>query len=306
MLSATKRLTSAASELWRNVDAVDNKAARARIEDLRKRNPKDSDDELHRKLVQAKCLQAGGVAAASNLLGTIPLLGRALGPLVGTFTDAAVVTTLQAELVVETFILYRVELPERAERMTVAAIAATNIGSHQLAVGVAGTLAKRAQRWLGGPLARYAAPVARIAASTATTIAMTYAIGMRSRALAKMRHADFEDWPDLIREVTMVDERRLAEWAERSVRMVAEQSGVVAKGLMAKLAGLVPDMDTVKSVTRRIAPKPAAPRKPAAPGKPAAPRKAAAARKRATGATKRPARKATTATKRARRPKPRA
>ena len=53
MLSATKRLTSAASELWRNVDAVDNKAARARIDELRKRYPKDSDDALHRKLVQA-------------------------------------------------------------------------------------------------------------------------------------------------------------------------------------------------------------------------------------------------------------
>src|SRR5262245_28216313 len=136
MLSATKRLTSAASELWRNVDAVDNEAARARVAALRKRWPKDSNDELHRKLVQAKCLQAGAVAAAGNLLGSVPLVGRALGPLVGTFADATVVTTLQAELVVETFILYGVELPERAERMTVAAIAATNVGSHQLAKGI--------------------------------------------------------------------------------------------------------------------------------------------------------------------------
>lgn len=270
MLSATKRITSAASELWRNVDAVDNRAAHARVEDLRKRNPRDSSDELHRKLVQAKCLQAGAVAAAGNLLGAVPLLGRALGPLVGTFADATVVTTLQAELVVETFILYGVELPERAERMTVAAIAATNIGSHQLAQGIAGSLARRATKWLGGPLMRYASPVARVAATTATTIAMTYAIGMRSRALAKMRHADFEDWPDLIREVTALDERRLTEWAERSVRLVVEQSGSLVKRLMSKLSGLVPDLGTTPT-SRRIAAKPAPPRKRAPTKKRAAP-----------------------------------
>jgi uncharacterized protein (DUF697 family) len=273
MLSATRRLTSAASELWRNVDAVDNRAARARVDELRKRNARDSADELHRKLVQAKCLQAGAVAAAGNLLGAVPLLGRALGPLVGTFADATVVTTLQAELVVETFILYGVELPERAERMTVAAIAATNIGSHQLAQGIAGSLARRATKWLGGPLMRYASPVARVAASTATTIAMTYAIGMRSRALAKMRHADFEDWPELIREVTALDERRLTEWAERSVRLVVEQSGSIAKGLMSKLSGLVPDLGTL-SPPRRMAPGRAAPRK-----RPAAKKKAAPAKR---------------------------
>lgn len=283
MLSATKRLTSAASELWRNVDAVDNEAARARVHALRKRYPRDSTDELHRKLVQSKCLQAGAVAAAGNLIGSVPLLGRALGPLVGTFADATVVTTLQAELVVETFILYGVELPERAERMTVATIAATNIGSHQLAKGIAGTLAHRASKWLGGPLTRYAAPVARVAATTATTIAMTYAIGMRSRALAKMRHADFEDWPDLIREVTALDERRLTEWAERSVRLVAEQSGTIAKGLMSRLAGLVPDIGAV-ATSRRIAPKPATKKRAPARKRPAAKKSAPAKRTRRTKA----------------------
>lgn len=267
MLRSAKRLTDAASNLWRNVDAVDNDDARDRVDSLRKRHPRDSADELHRKLVQAKCLQAGAVAAAGNLLGAVPLVGRALGPLVGTFADAAVVTTLQAELVVETFILYGVELPERAERMAVTAIAATNVGSHQLAQGIAGSLATRASRWLGGPLLRYASPVAKVAASTATTIAMTYAIGMRSRALAKMRHADFEDWPDLIREVTMVDERRLAEWAERSIRVVADQAGTLTKGLMGKLAGLVPDIALPAPAAKRRAPakkratKKAAPRK---------------------------------------------
>ena len=83
-----------------------------------------------------------------------------------------------------------------------------------------------------------------------------------------------------------MDERRLAEWAERSVRMVAEQSGVVAKSLMSKLAGLVPDIGQATS-SRHIAPKPAAPRK-RAPAK------------------KRPATKQAAPAKRTRRTKPKA
>ncbi|HET7844576.1 MAG TPA: hypothetical protein VFL14_10530, partial [Xanthomonadales bacterium] len=150
---------------------------------------------------------------------------------------------------------------------------------HQLAKGIAGSLARRASGWLGGPLLRYAAPVAKVAATTATTIAMTYAIGMRSRALAKMRHADFEDWPDLIREVTALDERRLTEWAERSVRLVAEQSGTIAKGLMAKLAGLVPDMGAI-ATSRRVAAKPAPKKRAAAKKRPAAKKAAPANRAR--------------------------
>ena len=42
MLRSAKRLTDAASQLWRNVDAVDNDAARERVDALRKRHPKDS------------------------------------------------------------------------------------------------------------------------------------------------------------------------------------------------------------------------------------------------------------------------
>lgn len=254
MLRSARKLTAAASELWSRVDAVDNDAARERVAAMRRRAPKASLDEIHRRLVYAKCAQAGTLGALGGLASSLPLVGAVAGPVVGTLTDTAVVTTLQAELVVETFILYRVELPEKAERMTVAAIAATNLGAHQISTGVARTIAGQAGRWLGGPLGRVAVPLARVGASAATNVAMTYAIGMRARALSKLRHAKIEDWPDLLREVTAIDERKLADWAMKSARGAFDGASTAVRSMMAKLSGLVP-LGTSRS--QRVHAKPA-------------------------------------------------
>ena len=284
MAQKDQRESRSARQLWQGIEAVDRAAVRQRIARLKRDNRGVSLDRLHQRLVYSKCVQAGAIGAVTELTGFLPLVGRLAGSVLGPLADAALVTTLQAELVAETFALYGVDLPESSERMAVFAIAATNIGANVVGARVVSVVASQAARVVGGTIARRALPLASIATVAATNVAVTYATGMRAQALCKMRDSTIDDWPELLGKVTMIDTRKLTKLATSSASAAIEQVGEVSRSLLARLRAMAPAMLLpAPSDARRsteVKAKPAAARRTRKPPKTAAPRKRATTARR--------------------------
>ena len=255
MLNTARPLQNAATQIWGRVDKLDRDTVRERIAAMKRANPRTSRDALHKKLVYNNCLQAGVVGAVSGMAGLVPVLGRVAQTVLGPLADAALVTTLQAELVAETFALYDMDMPDHTERMAVLAVAATNIGAASVSKQAAKAVATQAAKLIGGTLARRAMPVVGVATTAAANIGITYLIGMRAQALAKMKDAPLEDWPDLIRGVTSLDERKLAQWAAEAARNAIDSVGDTAVGWLAKLNAYVRPMIPGTSHSKRVEPK---------------------------------------------------
>jgi hypothetical protein len=191
--------------------------------------------------VQNKCIQAGIVGALSSATGMLPGVGRIIGTALGSLADAGIVTTLQAELVVETFLLYEVRLPHAAEQAAVVTIAAANLGTKEIGRAVAAQLAETLSRSMAGRLIARALPLANVATSAATNVALTYAVGQRAQALARMKDARLDEWPDLMRQLTSFDERRLTDWATSAARQAVGAVAESTANWRNRLAALVPD-----------------------------------------------------------------
>lgn len=296
-------LPAAAQELWKALRKADRKAAKARVVALRKRLPDADNEELHRLLVQSKCLQAGAIGALSAVVELVPGAGKLAGVFLGPVIDIGTVTALQSELVIETFALYDVELGDAGERFAILAIAATNVGATHASSIVAKLLKRYAGAVIGGFVLKRALPIARIATVATKNIALTYAIGMRAQAVAKFRDADLEEWPKLMRQVTNIDESTLVEWATSAARTAIDQVQESAKSWVGRVTGLLPSLPSLHDLKRFVPgtqeptdseaePEPATPAKPRrAPRKvPAKPKPAAKATAKAkTSAKKSPA-----------------
>lgn len=229
-----------ALSLWDSVLQTDREAAIARVRQLRAANPKASRERLHRQLLGSKCVQVGVIGALTAITGAVPGLGRiarfALGPLV----DTTLVSALQAELVIETFALYDLPIPEHGEKIAVLAIAATNLGADQIAQQASQWISQRAGRLLGTRLLDKAWPIAKIATAAATHVALTYSIGKRTQALCQIRDARVRDWPTLFQRVVSIDQGALTQWATKSLRLAFDQVGNVAGGLGKQLLQMLP------------------------------------------------------------------
>lgn len=241
-------LPAAAQELWKALRKADRKAAKVRVVALRKRLPDADNEELHRLLVQSKCLQAGAIGALSAVVELVPGAGRVAGVFLGAALDIGTVTLLQSELVLETFALYDVELGDAGERFAILAIAATNVGATHASSIVAKLLKRYAGALIGGFVLKRALPVTKIATVATRNIALTYAIGMRAQAVAKFRDADLEEWPKLMRQVTNIDESTLVEWATSAARTAIDQVQESAKSWVGRVTGLLPSLPSFPSL----------------------------------------------------------
>ncbi len=258
--------------LWDAVTHADRDAAIARVERLRQAHPKAGRDALHKMLVRSKCLQAGAVGALSALTGAIPGIGRIASFALGPLADTALVSVLQAELVLETFALYEFELPAGAEKMAVLGIAATNIGADEIAKRTGQVIAETLGKGLAARLLIKAWPLAKIGTAAATNIAVTYAIGSRAQKLCKMRETSLKQWPQLMRSAVMIPPTQLTDWATRSARTALDQSFDMLRSWrerMTQLAPtaelpLLPQVATASTRKARAAPPVAATRKAAA------------------------------------------
>ncbi len=245
-------LPAAAQELWKALRKADRKAAKARVAALRKRLPDAELEELHRLLVQSKCLQAGAIGALSAVVELVPGAGKLAGVFLGPVIDIGTVTALQSELVLETFALYEVDLGDAGERFAILAIAATNVGATHASSIVAKLLKRYAGALVGGFVLKRALPIAKIATVATKNIALTYAIGMRAQAVAKFRDADLEEWPKLMRQVTNIDESTLVEWATGAARTAIDQVQESAKSWVGRVTGLLPSLPTLGDLRRMV------------------------------------------------------
>lgn len=245
-------LPAAAQELWKALRKADRKAAKARVAALRKRLPDAELEELHRLLVQSKCLQAGAIGALSAVVELVPGAGKLAGVFLGPVIDIGTVTALQSELVLETFALFEVDLGDAGERFAILAIAATNVGATHASSIVAKLLKRYAGALVGGFVLKRALPIAKIATVATKNIALTYAIGMRAQAVAKFRDADLEEWPKLMRQVTNIDESTLVEWATGAARTAIDQVQESAKSWVGRVTGLLPSLPTLGDLKRLV------------------------------------------------------
>lgn len=297
-------LPAAAQELWKALRKADRKAAKERVTALRKRLPDADRDELHRLLVQSKCLQAGAIGALSAVVELVPGAGKLAGVFLGSMIDVGTVTALQSELVLETFALYEVELGDAGERFAILAIAATNVGATHASSIVAKLLKRYAGALVGGFVLKRALPVAKIATVATKNIALTHAIGMRAQAVAKFRDAELDEWPKLMRQVTNIDESTLVEWATGAARTAIDQVQESAKSWVGRVTGLLPALPSLQDLKRLVpGTTPAPPEEPPVETRaPPKQRAASAARKPAKpGATRSSAKPAT---KRTTKPRP--
>jgi hypothetical protein len=156
--------------------------------------------------------------------------------------DAGMATTLQAELVVETFALYGVELPAPAEQAAVLTIAASNLGTKQLGREAMAQLRKKLGGSLAGRVLLTALPLADIAGAAAGNVALTYVVGQRAQALARMKDARLDEWPAVLRQLTLLDEPKLADWAARAARDAIGTVVQSAQDWRRRLLSLLPDL----------------------------------------------------------------
>lgn len=245
-------LTDLAHRLLKAVQAGDRAAARHRVERLRGLMPKARTAELKRWLVQSKCLKVGAVAALASSVPRLPLVSAGAGALLGDLADRDSLIHLQADLVLELFALHEVNLPAPAERMAVLAIAATQMTQTSAGDALVKSIDRVSRNVLGGFLLRRALPIADIASQTATAIATTYAIGQRASAIAKLRDAELNEWPDLLRAVSGIDERQLTRFATAASKTAFEQVADSTRAWMDRLGQFVPLPDDVKSAAGNL------------------------------------------------------
>lgn len=268
--------------LWAAVQGTDRELAVVRVERLRKRFPKASREELHAMLTRYKCLQVGGVAALATLTGNLPGIGALAQNALGPFADPALISAFQAELVIETFVLYEVDMPEALLRVAVMTIAASNLGADEIARRSARTLVDAIADKLGTRLLKRAWPIAEVGTSAGSHIAATYAIGQRAQAVCRMRETSVSQWPGLFMGLNAIDPKDLTDWASKAARTAFDQVSESARTWSQRLSALVPSFE-LSPMTDLLK---AADRQTAKTRKPRTPRAAPAAKKAAGKAAK--------------------
>jgi hypothetical protein len=242
MLGSALKLTQTAGEMFRGLDRVDFAAARRRALAMRERFPDMDVDAVHAALVHAKCLQAGAIGTVGASAKLIPGVGGLIAGMLGPLADSTVVTTLQAELIAETFALYDVKLPAAAERAAVLTIASTHQGARHAGATLVEALAQQAKKALGKGLAARAMPLAEVVTAMASQVAVTYAIGMRAKALCQLREAQLSDLPDMLRAATAIDERSVMAWTHAVATSAIEVGREAGQRWFERIDALLPEM----------------------------------------------------------------
>ena len=199
-------------------------ATRSRRIHARKVQP--SPDAQFVALLQRKCMRAASVGALTAAGESVPGLGRVFGLVFGELLDAKFLTKIHRELTEETFALYGVELPEAVKSVLVNKVQLIGTGASIAGDALMRTTLKRALGRIGGAVVARVLPLTAIITSALSNAAVTYAIGKRAQALARLRDAPIRGMPDAVRALTGLDERRIYAW---SVAAVKDSIGLIGK-----------------------------------------------------------------------------
>jgi hypothetical protein len=164
-------------------------------------------------LLRRKCMRAATIGACTAAAESLPGFGKVLGLVFGELLDVEMLAGVQRELIEETFDLYELNLPTAVRNALVRKVQL--VGSAASVAGDALTrgLLHRVLRRVGSLVAARAVPVAAVVSSAFANAAVTYAIGKRAHAVARLRDSPIAAMPDAVRAFTGLDERRLFTWS---------------------------------------------------------------------------------------------
>jgi len=187
-------------------------------------------------LLRRKCMRAASIGALTAAAESVPGLGSVARLVFGELLDAKFLARVQRELIEETFALYDVRVPAIVQSTLVDKVQLLGAGASLSGDAFLRAMLKRALGRVGGLLVSRAVPLVPIVTAASTNAAVTYAIGKRAHAVARMRDAPLGAMPDAVRAFTGIDERRIYAW---SVAAVKDALGSTGK-LIGRIAALRP------------------------------------------------------------------
>ena len=193
-------------------------------------------------LLRKQCLSAASVGALTAAGELIPGLSRVLGLVFGELLDAKVLANIQRHLIEKTFAIYGLELPKPVHEVLVGRVQMIGTSASVASDAIMRTLLKRSVGQFGTYVAVRIVPLTSIASSAFANAMVTYAVGKRAQAVAKLRDAPITGMPDALRAFSGVDERRVLDWTveamKSSVGLISNAlRGLVTRKPAAKAAG---------------------------------------------------------------------
>ena len=168
-------------------------------------------------LLRRQCVRAGGVGALTAAAEAIPGLRHALGLVFGELLDAQFLSAIHRELVEETFRLYRLDLPAPLHRSLVHNVQIAGTGASVASDAMMRRMLRSLLGSTGSLITRRVLPIAPVVSSAVANATVTYAIGKRAQAVARLRDAPVAGMPDVLRTFTGIDERRVLAWSLAAV-----------------------------------------------------------------------------------------
>jgi uncharacterized protein (DUF697 family) len=197
-------------------------------------------------LLRKQCLSAASVGALTAAGELIPGLSRVLGLVFGELLDAKVLANIQRHLIEKTFAIYGLELPKPVHEVLVGRVQMIGTSASVASDAILRALLKRSVGQFGTYVAVRIVPLTSIASSAFANAMVTYAVGKRAQAVAKLRDAPITGMPDAVRAFSGVDERRVLDW---TVEAMKSSFALVSS----TLSGLVKRKSAAKKKTRRAA-----------------------------------------------------
>jgi uncharacterized protein (DUF697 family) len=191
------------------------KTVKTRSRQIHARKTKDAE---FMALLRRKCVRAASIGALTAGAEAVPGLGRALGFLFGELVDATVLSNVQRELVDDTFALYEFKLTDSIKSTLVDKIHIVGAGASVTADTAIRAMLKRGLGRAGSLVTYRLMPIAPIVTSALTNAVVTYAVGKRAQAIAKLDETAMERIPDVLRAFTGVDERRVYAWTMDAIK----------------------------------------------------------------------------------------
>lgn len=181
-------------------------------------------------LLRRKCVRAATIGACTAAAESVPGLGKALGVVFGELIDAEMLAATQRELIEETFRLYGLNLPAALQNTLVHKVLLFGTGASVTGDAIGRGLLHRLLRSAGSLVARREVPVAAIVSSALANASVTYAIGKRAQAAARLPQAPISGLPDALRAFTGIDERRIVAWSLGAAKVVITGIGKTMAG----------------------------------------------------------------------------
>jgi len=180
--------------LGKVIDETDEKAAAARVANVRADYPNDEREKLADRLTLSKCRETAVIGATTSAAAIIPGVGTLAGLTLGVAADLGITFKLQAELVLEIAALYGRSLTPEEKRRIVTLVTGLSAGTTALAHRAGKRVSRRLTARIGSKYITGALPVVGMAASASTNAVMTYVIGQRAKAYFSLGPEALNDW----------------------------------------------------------------------------------------------------------------